>query len=70
MLQAFIKALLKVLPVIFGAGFLGPVLAEIYLRTPLHEWVPVAASTQQVYIACIAFGAVYGIVAVARGRWI
>jgi len=65
-----IEQILKMMPIWFGIGFLGPVLAELYLRTPLQNAVPLSASNEQIYIACMIFGGLYGIFAWRFGRWI
>ncbi|MBL70413.1 MAG: hypothetical protein CML95_02545 [Rhodobiaceae bacterium] len=65
-----VETLLKMMPVWFGVGFLGPVLAELYMRTPLHSFVPVQATSVQIYTACMVFGGLYGVFALRFGRWI
>lgn len=65
-LQTFLRSL----PVLFGFGFLGPVLAEIYLRTPLHEFIPITDERSYVYAGCMLFGALYGVIAIKTGRWV
>ena len=65
-----IETVLKMMPIWFGIGFLGPVLAEIYLRTPLGDMLGLAASSSQIYTACMAFGGIYGFIAWRTGRWI
>lgn len=65
-----IETVLKMMPIWFGIGFLGPVLAEIYLRTPLHESVPLGLATADIYAVCMAFGGLYGVIAWRTGRWI
>lgn len=65
-----IETFLKMMPVWFGIGFLGPVLAEIYLRTPLNELAPLGLASSDIYTACMAFGGAYGIIAWRTGRWI
>jgi hypothetical protein len=65
-----VETLLKMMPVWFGIGFLGPVLAELYMRTPLHSFVPVQATSVQIYTVCMVFGGLYGVFALRFGRWI
>ncbi len=65
-----IETILKMMPVWFGIGFLGPVLAELYLRTPLGEFLALNASATNVYTACMVFGGAYGLFAWRYGRWI
>ena len=65
-----ITTVLKMMPVWFGIGFLGPVLAELYLRTPLGEMLALPVSTMDVYAACMTFGGAYGAVAWRTERWI
>ncbi len=65
-----VAKILKMMPVWFGIGFLGPVLAELYLRTPLHNLVPIQATSGQIYTACMIFGGLYGVFALRFGRWI
>lgn len=69
-MQSVIETVLKMMPVWFGIGFLGPVLAELYIRTPLSAYLALPASSQQVYLACMVFGGVYGVIAWRIGRWI
>ena len=61
---------LTMMPVWFGIGFLGPVLAELALRTPLGEALGITAEPMQIYAACMAFGGAYGLIAWRTGRWI
>jgi hypothetical protein len=51
---------------------LGPVLAEIYLRTALNSYLPPPAGVDgaQIYAACMIFGGAYGLIAWKIGRWI
>ena len=56
------------MPVWFGIGFLGPVIAEIFLRTPAHELLPIGADPETLYFSTIALGGLYGIVAWRSGR--
>ena len=66
----FIETVLKMMPVWFGIGFLGPVLAELYLRTPLGEFLALNTSATNIYTACMVFGGLYGVFAWRVGRWI
>ena len=66
----FVGLFLKLMPVWFGVGVLGPVLAELYLRTPLHTISGVEFERDTVYIVCMIFGAMYGFIAFMTGRWI
>jgi hypothetical protein len=70
--MAFIEKFLDLLPVWFGIGFLGPVLAEIYIRSPLNSYLPLPAATEvsHVYGACMVLGGLYGLMAWKTGRWI
>ena len=65
-----LEKLLEFMPVWFGIGFLGPVLAELYLRTSINEMVRLSADSSQVYAVCMVFGAAYGLIAWRTGRWI
>ena len=67
-----VEKLLDLMPVWFGIGFLGPVLAEIYLRTALNSYLPPPAGVDgaQIYAACMIFGGAYGLIAWKLGRWI
>tara|TARA_B100000925_G_scaffold283957_1_gene258381 strand:+ start:579 stop:785 length:207 start_codon:yes stop_codon:yes gene_type:complete len=66
----FVASILKMMPVWFGIGFLGPVLAEVYLRTPLHSLAPIQATSANIYAACMIIGGLYGVFALRFGRWI
>lgn len=68
--MGIVTYILKMMPVWFGIGFLGPVLAEIYLRTPLHNALPLNVADSDIYAACMIFGGAYGIIAWRMGRWI
>lgn len=68
-MQAVSETLLKMMPVWFGIGFLGPVLAELYLRTPLHGYVSINLASEGIYATCMVFGGAYGLVACRTGRW-
>jgi hypothetical protein len=65
-----VAKILKMMPIWFGIGFLGPVLAELYLRTSLHNLMPIQATSGQIYAACMIFGGLYGVFALRFGRWI
>jgi hypothetical protein len=65
-----IETVLKMLPVWFGIGFLGPVLAELYMRTALNSLFPMQVSSVKIYTACMIFGGLYGLIAWRFGRWI
>lgn len=58
------------MPVWFGIGFLGPVLAEFYLRTPLGGAIGLDLNNSQIYMLTMSFGGVYGIIAWRTGRWV
>lgn len=58
------------MPVWFGIGFVGPVMAEIILRTALYEILDMETSTETVYIGCMALGGLYGVFAWRSGRWL
>ena len=65
-----VETVLKMMPIWFGIGFLGPVLAEIYLRTPVGNFLGIDAERGQIYLACMIFGGIYGTIAWRIGRWI
>jgi hypothetical protein len=69
-MKKLIETVLKMMPVWFGIGFLGPVLAELYLRTFLQSVFPLQATSVQIYTACMIFGGLYGLFAWRVGRWI
>lgn len=73
-MQRLIEQILKMMPVWFGIGFLGPVLAELYLRTPLgqaaYDNFGLVANNSQIYMVCMAFGGLYGVFAWRVGRWV
>lgn len=69
-MQAVSETLLKMMPVWFGIGFLGPVLAELCLRTPIYDSLPIGLSAHDIYIACMSFGGLYGVFAWRIGRWL
>ena len=69
-MQRSIETSLKMMPVWFGIGFLGPVLAELCLHAPIYDNLPIGLSIRDIYIACMSFGGLYGLVAWRFGRWI
>jgi len=69
-MKKLVETVLKMMPVWFGIGFLGPVLAEIYLRTALSAYLPLHATSVQIYTVCMVFGGLYGLFAWRLGRWI
>lgn len=70
MVQRAIETALKMMPVWFGIGFLGPVLAELCLRTSIYDYLPISLSVSDIYIACMSFGGLYGGFAWRIGRWL
>lgn len=64
------ETFVQMLPVWFGIGFLGPVLAELYLRTPLQEALSLGLASADIYAVCMIFGGAYGVFAWRFGRWI
>lgn len=58
------------MPIWFGIGFLGPVLAEIYLRTSVGDILNLGLENTELYLACMVFGGLYGCFAWRFGRWI
>lgn len=69
-MKSAIETVLKMMPIWFGICFLGPVLAEIYLRTPAGDFLSLNAESSQIYMACMVFGSIYGFIAWRIGRWI
>ena len=69
-MQATLEILLKMMPVWLGVGFLGPVIAEIFVRTPAYGLLPIGINPETVYIITMMLGGLYGIVAWRSGRWI
>jgi hypothetical protein len=69
-MMKLVEYFLKLMPVWFGIGFLGPVMAELYLRTPLHSFSGLSVESSTVYLTCMLAGAAYGLVAFITGRWI
>ena len=67
---SFIENVLKMMPVWFGIGFLGPVIAEIFVRTPAYGLLPIGVDPETVYFSTMTLGGLYGIVAWRSGRWI
>ena len=47
-----VTQILMMMPIWFGIAFLGPVLAEIYLRTPVGAYLALDLTSAQVYAAC------------------
>ena len=73
------EVIFKYLPVLFGAFFLGPVTAEILTRSSLINYVGHTSGqvdVEQIALGlslmhlCMIVGALWGFVAVLRGRWI
>lgn len=73
------KVIFKFMPVFFGALFLGPVVAEILTRSSFIDWL--GRQTGQLDVdhiilglsltqLCMMLGAIWGLTAVLRGRWI
>ena len=77
-----IAKILNILPIWYGVFFIGPLLAEITLRTsiltPVLDYLANAlplnlVSTIEimpVYGICMTIGGLYGLVAQITGRWI
>ena len=77
-----IANILKTLPIWYGVFFIGPLLAEVTLRTsivtPVLDYLANALplslvstiETMPVYGICMTIGGVYGLVAQITGRWI
>jgi len=77
-----IANILKILPIWYGVFFIGPLLAEVTLRTsiftPVLDYLANALplslvstiETMPVYGICMTIGGVYGLVAQITGRWI
>ena len=70
MVQHSIESALKMMPVWFGIGFLGPVLAELCLRNSIYDNLPISLSVSYLYIACMSFGGLYGFFAWRIARWL
>ena len=68
--QRVIETTLRMMPVWFGVGFLGPVLAELCHFTPIYDRLPMILSTRDIYVACMSFGCLYGVIAWRIGRWL
>lgn len=69
-MKSAIETVLKMMPIWFGICFLGPVLAEIYLRAPVGGYLSLNAESSQIYMACMVFSGIYGFIAWRIGRWI
>ena len=77
-----IKRALSLMPIWYGLFFIGPLLAEITLRTSiftpaldfLGNTLPIdvvgTIETMPVYGICMTIGGTYGLVAQITGRWI
>ena len=77
-----IKRALSLMPIWYGLFFIGPLLAEITLRTSiftpalefLGNTLPIGVvgtiETLPVYGICMTIGGTYGLVAQITGRWI
>ena len=77
-----IANILKILPIWYGVFFIGPLLAEVTLRTsiftPVLDYLASALplslvstiEAMPVYGICMTIGGVYGLVAQITGRWI
>ncbi len=73
-MQSVLLTIIRLLPIWFGVGFLGSVMAELILRTPLHmmlaEWNGAEFTPSMIYTICMSVGGVYGLFALLTGRWI
>ena len=79
---SLIARVLSLMPIWYGLFFIGPLLAEITLRTAiftpaldfLGNALPVSfvstVETLSVYGICMMLGGTYGLVAQITGRWI
>ena len=77
-----IKRALSLMPIWYGLFFIGPLLAEITLRTSifapaldfLGNIMPIGVvgtiEALPVYGICMAIGGTYGLIAQITGRWI
>ena len=77
-----ITRVLSLMPIWYGLFFIGPLLAELTLRTSifrpaldfLGNTLPIgvvgAIETLPVYGICMCIGGTYGLVAQITGRWI
>jgi predicted histidine transporter YuiF (NhaC family) len=74
-----VELFFKYLPVLFGGFFLGPVTAEILTRSSVIDHLASPSSqvdVEQIALGlslmqlCMIVGAVWGLLAVFRGRWI
>ena len=68
MWQTLLLAFMRLMPLWFGLFFLGPLMAELCLRTGAAAWV--GAPSLHVYGACITIGGLWGGLACKYGRWI
>lgn len=64
-MQFVLKNILHFMPLIFGIGFLGPLLAQIIQMLGWHAPLGLSALALGVTI-----GGFWGIIAQVRGRWI
>ena len=66
--------LLKLMPIAFGAFFLGPLIAELLTRTPAGELLSIDPTQAIIGLTltqfCMLLGTVSGVVAAVTGRWI
>ena len=53
-----------------GIGFLGRVIAAIFVRTPACGLLPIGVDPETVYFSTMTLGGLYGIVAWRSERWI
>ena len=82
MMLIIITRALSLMPVWYGLFFIGPLLAEVTMRTSiftpaldfLGSTLPVdfvsTIETLPVYSVCMIIGGTYGLVAQLTGRWI
>ena len=64
-MEAGIKGLFAVMPVLFGIGFIAPLLAQIMAAGSIDP--PLGISR---IAAGLAIGGVWGLIANIRGRWL
>ena len=62
---SLLMALLQGMPLIFGIGFVAPLIAQLLERT-----LPGAAQAQWPLLAGLAIGGSWGALANLRGRWL
>jgi hypothetical protein len=60
-----LMVLLQAMPLIFGIGFVAPLIAQL-----LERAVPGAAQAQWPLVAGLAIGGSWGAIANVRGRWL